>query len=302
MSNLGAKCRSSDLNRHTAVIGIGPFVVRLQTRIRAVSGCIALFYEDQLLAQDTPFCDFHIRLDRPKGLRGVWRPQARFLLDEASPFKPLPLSQAYPLFEWGLNWCIAQHAHHFLMIHAAVLERNGRALVMPGEPGSGKSTLAAALTLCGWRLLSDEFALLSLAEGMLIPLPRPVSLKNDSIDLIRRRFPDAVLGPETRDTSKGTVAHLKQPADAVTRAAEGALPGFIVFPQYISGEATTLSPLSKGQALLKVAEAAFNYSVLGGRGFEAAADLVERSESFAMNHGDLEHTLELLNALNSSPR
>ena len=81
------------------------------------------------------------------------------------------------MLEAGLNWCIGNLAHQYLVIHSATLERGGRALLMPAPPGSGKSTLCAALITRGWRLLSDEFALVDPATGLLVPVPRPVALK-----------------------------------------------------------------------------------------------------------------------------
>jgi ABC-type thiamine transport system ATPase subunit len=84
-----------------------------------------------------------------------------------------------------LNWCVAGHAHHYLMLHAAVLEKNGRAVVLPGDPGAGKSTLTAALMLDGWRLLSDEITLINRRRWTArTGLARPVSLKNASINII----------------------------------------------------------------------------------------------------------------------
>ena len=80
---------------------------------------------------------------------------------------------------------------------------------MPGDPGAGKSTLTAALMLSGWRLLSDEIALVDRDDGLLRRLARPVSLKNASIDIIREHDTRAVFGDMAHDTHKGTVAHLE---------------------------------------------------------------------------------------------
>ncbi|WP_019583343.1 HprK-related kinase A [Thioalkalivibrio sp. ALE16] len=277
---------------------VGPFVVRLRSRLDRVERALALFYDRQLLPpEQAAFADFHITLARASGLHWLWRPQARFFLDGRSPFRPLPLAHAYPLFEWGLNWCIAQHAHDFLMIHAAVLERNGRALVMPGEPGAGKSTLTAALTLSGWRLLSDEFALLSLTDGQLVALPRPVSLKNAAIDLIRERYPQAVIGPASHDTSKGTVAHLRPPDASIQRMGDPARPAWLVFPRFAAGGRDHLAPLDRAVALQRLVGSSFNYSVVGAAGFEAAADLIEQSACLELEYADLDATLGLLNDL-----
>jgi len=216
-------------------IRIGPFLVRLQSSLPTFRNWVSFHYDQQLTDSPVGFPDFHILVYSPVSHRRWFRPQVRVSLDGMIPFKPLPRTHAYALFEWGLNQAIVQHAHHFLMLHAAVVEKRGRAIIMPGQPGSGKSTLCAALISEGWRLLSDEFALLSPEDGLLTPLPRPVSIKNAAIDLIRKRMPDAVIGPIATDTAKGTVAHLKAPLDSVRRANERATPAWLVFPEYDSG-------------------------------------------------------------------
>ena len=168
---------------------IGPFWANLVSPLSQVSAGLSLLYADYPAGHADGVPDFHIEL-RPPGLLRTWlRPQTNFYLDGHSPFKPLPKDQAFAMFEWGLNWCVANYAHQYLNIHAAVVERDGMALILPGEPGSGKSTLCAALISQGWRLLSDEMTLVNVGNGRITPIPRPVALKNQSIDIIQSLSP-----------------------------------------------------------------------------------------------------------------
>jgi hypothetical protein len=285
------------------VVHVGPFSVSLCAHPESVVRWVRTHYGDGVAAIGADFADFHVRIASPRSHRRWFRKQVRFYLDGQSLFKPLPYDQAFALFEWGLNYCIAQFAHHYLMLHAAVVEKHGRAIVMPGTPGSGKSTLCAGLLSEGYRLLSDEFALVSPEDILLTPLPRPVNLKNAAIDLIRRRMPDALIGPMAPDTNKGTVAHLKAPEDSVRRSAERAAPAWIVFPSYdAEAEATALEPLSKGRSLMALAESSFNYSILGAEGFRTAADLVDRCECYTLTYSDLDEALAALNGLTAPSR
>jgi HprK-related kinase A len=166
-----------------------------------------------------------------------------------------------------------------------VLERCGRALLLPAPPGSGKSTLCAALVARGWRLLSDELALIELDGRRVVPMPRPISLKNRSIDTIARFWPDAAIGDVVPDTLKGAVAHVRPPADSVRRAGECALPGWVVLPRFQQGATMTLATLAKCDAFMQLVDSAFNYSVHGRAGFEALAALVDRSDCYTFTYG-----------------
>lgn len=277
----------------------GDFAVQLRTRLDPVIEGIGLLYADFPLHDGGQHVDFHIELDRPRTLRRWLRPQVRFLLDGQVPFRPLPLEQSFPMFEWGLNWCVSAHANSFLMIHAAVVERGGVAAILPAPPGSGKSTLCAALVQHGWRLLSDELALVRRDDGAIVPMARPVSLKNGSIDLLRQFAPGAVLSTPVSDTVKGTVAHLKPPADSVARGALACRPGWIVFPRYVAGACATMVPLPRAHAFMQVADNAFNYSMLGARGFDALADLVDASACFEFSYSALDDAVAAFGALHA---
>lgn len=269
-------------------LATGSFVTCVTSRIERVAEGIGLLYADYPLSEDERFADFYVNFRRPAGLRRWVRPQVRFDYDGMSPFQPLPLDQAFSMFEWSLNWCVSSRVHGCMVIHAAVVEKDGVAAILPAPPGSGKSTLCAALVSRGWRLLSDELTLVRLDDGRLEPLPRPISLKNGSIDLIRNYAPGAVFTPPVHDTAKGTIAHMKPPADSVRRAAEGARPALVVFPKYVAGAAPQLVPVPRARALLRVAENSFNYSLLGAAGFAACARLVESARTFDFSYSALD--------------
>lgn len=286
--------------RHRLATGLelrtGPFRFLIRSRREDVARGLARLYPDFPLPVPG-FRDFHIRVDAVSGARRWYRPQCNFWHDGQAPFKPLPIDHAFPLLEWGMNWCIAGHAQHYLMLHAAVLEKNGRAVILPGDPGAGKSTLTAALALSGWRLLSDELTLIDRDDGLIVPLARPVSLKNRSIDVIREAFPDAVIGDSALDTHKGTVAHLKPPRDSVARMDEKARAAHIVFPRWRADASTTLSHHSKADAFIHAATHGFNYSLLGRLGFQLNAALIDACDCWDFEYSRLDEALTTFEGL-----
>ena len=290
-----------ELARRLAGAGLrlrtGPLVTEIRSRLTKVAEGIALHYSDYPIEASEDFADFHVRLAPPGSLRRWLRPQVTFQFDGAPPFLPLPADQAFPIMEWGLNWCVSSHCHQYLVIHAAVVERSGCALLLPAPPGSGKSTLCAGLVSRGWRLLSDELALIDPLTANITPLPRPISLKNASIEVIRAFSPDAVLGPTVRDTLKGSVAHVKAPADSVRRAAEPARPRWIVLPRYQAGVPARLERLRKGRAFMQLADSSFNYNLHGRNGFEALARVIDASDCYEFAYGDLEEAVGLFDRL-----
>ena len=216
IGSLGRRKTELALTHTGLTIALGPLRARIRTRHRAICEPLHTLYAD-FPAEISPsaFAHFHIEVGRRSAPLRWFRPQARFVSEGYEPFKPLPAAQALPLVEWGLNWAIATQAPQFLIIHAAVVALDDRALILPGSPGAGKSTLCAALVASGWRLLSDEFALIDPASLRVHPIPRPISLKNASIDIIRSRWADAWHSEPARDTSKGTVALFRPPAASV---------------------------------------------------------------------------------------
>ena len=275
----------------------GPFTTHVRTTIPALLDEITGLYEGHPITLRAKFADFHVAVERPFGLHRWYRPQVKFAVDGVMPFRPLPADQAMPLFEWGLNWCVANHATELLVIHAAAIEKAGRAVIMPGKPGAGKSTLTAGLVHRGWRLLSDELTLVSLDDGNVTGLARPISLKNESIDLIRGFIPGAKMSRVAHDTAKGSVAILKAPAESIARVAESARPTWIIFPKYLNGLPAVLERKSKAATLIEVAKSSFNYSIHGSRAFTVLSDIVDACACYIFSYADLNEAVEIFDFL-----
>ena len=285
------------LKSNGLILKIGPFSFRIISPIHAVSEGLATLYTDYPVLEDEEFADFTVTIAEGSGIRRWTRCQAIFKFDGNEPFIPLPQDHAFPLLEWSMNWCIAMYAHQYLLLHSAVIEKNGFAAIMPAPPGSGKSTLCAGLTHRGWRLLSDELALISLQDASITPLGRPISLKNQSIDVIRGYVPGAVFSKVVHETSKGSVSLLKVPSEHIARIQDTARPRWVIFPKYVAGAQAQMTPRSKANSMLELGRNSFNYMVLGLKGFETLSQVVDASACFDFRYSQLDDAVAAFDAL-----
>ncbi|MFP4161867.1 MAG: HprK-related kinase A [Ectothiorhodospira sp.] len=281
------------------VIGAGTLSFRLRSALGFVAdGVHHLYGHHPLLSRG--FADFSVEVGPPRSLRRWFARQACFSHDGASTFLPLPRDQALPLLEWGLNWCVYAHVQDRLVLHAAVVEKDGRALIIPAPPGSGKSTLVAGLSCAGWRLLSDELALLTLTGQEVEGLCRPVSLKNASIGILRGIAGAEPFSPTVTDTLKGDVALMRPPRASVEQAGRPARPFAIVFPSFRAGSSPSMTALGPAMAFGGLLESAFNVSALREEGFSVLGDLVERCRCFRIEYGSLADGMALVQDLHGT--
>ena len=273
-------------------LGIASFNV--ESKIKAVSDNFYRLYQDHKLVDKNKAVDFHVKVKSSSSLRKWVYPQIEFICDQHSPFLPLPKSQAYPVLEWGMNWCIASHCHNFMLLHAAVLAKGDKAIVFPAPPGSGKSTLTGFLAHSGWRLLSDEMAVIDTSDNRVYPFIRPICLKNNAIDLIQEWFPQTVISDIARDTTKGDVAHVKPPVDSLENMYAPAEIKAVVFPRYSTQTELDIYQLDKCEAFLSLAENGFNHNVLARSAFLSLTAIVEAANNYEMHYSNKEEMLAFL--------
>ncbi|MGF1728587.1 HprK-related kinase A [Photobacterium kasasachensis] len=266
----------------------GPFIVEIKTSIPSVQRYLHSHYQDALLdVTESHFIDFHIAI-MPGAFGRRWiKPQVRFYFNGGEPFRPLPLNQAPAMLEWGMNWLIANHAHQYLIIHAATLEKNGKGIIISAPSGAGKSTLCAFLVSQGWRLLSDELALICPETKQLYGLARPINLKNAAIDLARAFFPASSFSEEIADTSKGKVCLVKPPSSSVVNAHITAPISLIVFVKYSANERCYVEKVEKCEALMELIGNSFNFGLLNQTGFACARQVIQGADALYIEYSQL---------------
>lgn len=289
---LGARLRTEGL-----ALDFGAARARLLTDVPALCASLRRVYAHFPVERAGGFFDVTARLRRARGVRRFVRPQVEFVVDGLAPFEPFPAANDLPLLEWGLNWCLAERCNTYLLLHAGVVERGGVGMILPALPGSGKSTLTAALAVSGFRLLSDEFGVVRLDDGLCVPMLRPIALKNESIGVIGELRPDAARGPIFSGTRKGDVAHLGPDVESVEKRHLPAAIRLVVFPRFEAGAQTGLEPIARARAFAKLAVNSFNYELLGPAGFEAVGRLIARCDCYRLTYGNLAEAISAIGEL-----
>ena len=150
--------------------------------------------------------------------------------------------------------------------------------------------------------MSDELTLISPGSVSITPLARPVSLKNQSLAVIRAFAPGAEFSAVTHGTMKGAVAHMKVPKSHLDRIVECATAGWVVFPKYVAGAPARLTPRSRASSMLELGRNAFNYTLLGRAAFDTLADVIDASDCHDFEYGSLNDAVAVFDALSEARR
>lgn len=281
--------------RYQLSLTIGPAIFRIGSAWRQPLEQLARLYACYPQPQHD-VADFTVRLE-PAGLFRRWMRPSIFITGDHGLADAAPMSLMHGLLaaEMGMNLQMALGWRRHLLLHASSVEKDGRALVMTGESGSGKSTLAAQLGERGWRLMGDEFALLDLVTGELLPFPRLVSLKNGAIEVIAGEAPGERLGPLLEGTAKGNIRHLIPRSDAVARMGESAMPALLLFPRF--GHAADVRPVGQGEVFMRLTQASTNYVALGELGFGALSRFVQQVPARAIDFASGDQAIDMVERL-----
>ncbi|HEX7820044.1 MAG TPA: HprK-related kinase A [Sphingobium sp.] len=281
--------------KYHLTLRVGPAMFRIGSAWASPVAALKQLYRDYPQGADN-VADFTVRLQPVKPWRQWLRPSI-FIAGDHMLADAAPMALAHGLLaaEMGMNLQMALGWRRHLLLHAATVEKDGRAIILSGESGSGKSTLAALLGERGWRLMGDEFALVDLLDGTLAPFPRLVSLKNEAVGAVRSLVGEGRLGPLMAGTAKGDIRHLIPRTEAVAAMDVPAKPVLILFPRF--GAEGAARPMDRAETFVRLTQASTNYVALGEVGFRALTGLVGHVPAVAIDYASGEEGIAMVETL-----
>ena len=130
-----APLRAEDLQAaRAAVIASGPVLMRLRSDDRVLWQDMARLYADYpgtVDAAEAMIADFTVQFSRVRRPPLLGTPRLAFRVNGGPVLSMQKAALGFALFEWGANWCLSTYAQAHLSVHAAVVERHGRALLLP---------------------------------------------------------------------------------------------------------------------------------------------------------------------------
>lgn len=285
----------SALRRGTFTLQLGPFSHMISGSSPALLDFLQDTYRDYSVEM-TPgdVTEVLLNLRAPNLLRRFVRPQITPDPGFDVPAVPLPRHMAPLAYEMGMNLSVALKCCRFVNIHAGVVADEQGAIVMSAASGGGKSTLTAALMQQDYRLFSDEFALIGLDNAEVHAYPRPISLKQETIPIVRELAGADWISKPLKDTPKGDIAYYRARPDDLGKAHVPAPVKLILFPKFEKDAKPFARKLNPAEAVIRLVPASTNYSLLGERAYSALVKLVQNARAFELTYASTQQSLDLV--------
>lgn len=199
-------------------------------------------------------------------------------------------SRRLSILLWHVNQQVIRRTSPYnVLLHAAAAERDGVCVVLPAEMESGKTTTVAGLLLAGYRYLTDEAVAIDPESLLVSPFPKALSVDRGSWPVL----------PELQPAYTPVFTQWQVPprGKGLRGTAQPHRPRLLVTPRYVEGAPTALERLSRGDAVLLVAQSTFEFAVRARRNLTVAARVAESCDAYRLTIGDLPTAVVLIDEL-----
>ena len=204
------------------------------------------------------------------------------------------LNYVLEFLESDLLSLLIQGLPNHLLVHAGMVQIDGRTILLPAKAGSGKSTLVAALIRAGFSLGTDEMAVLGVADSKLYPFPKALNLKSPSLEVLGPLGGTMNLIVPDAPADGDRVHHVEVRPERILSPARGYRVDHIVFPRFGVGETDRIEPVARAAAIGEIAQLSFNHYRLLDRALDCLETLVRTADCYRLTFSDLEAAIGLV--------
>ena len=168
-------------------------------------------------------------------------------------------------------------------VHAAMVARDGRGVLLPGQNGAGKSSTTFACLAAGLRFLGDDAIAVELGDAP--PIGNTVhAVAKLSVDGLAR-FPELAAVSERHDDPDAEERAIRL-AGGSPLVARSASVSAIAFPRLVDSELSAVHPLAPVRAATELFGASLSLEPWRvGEAFGALSDLAAQAPAFTLEVG-----------------
>ncbi len=196
---------------------------------------------------------------------------------------------AFARLVWEANRQAIEHTLDRVLLHAAAAAVDGRGVVITGPMGAGKSTLVAALVRDGNAYLTDEVVAIEPGTWIVDPYPKPIALGGFGLTVPPELEPLRPALPPAMERYVGD-RWLVAPRAVAPRTKITA----VIVPRYEPGVPASIERLRPADALVALAEHAFNLAADGQRTLDTLAGIAESAACFRLVSSDPDTAAHLI--------
>jgi len=181
---------------------------------------------------------------------------------------------------------------HALAIHAGLVSRGERTILLPGSSGSGKSSVTTWLVSHGWRYHTDELVAIDLVTRAVKAFTRPLNIKTRGVPAVREIFDlDSV-----EDQCQISAGVTMIPHRLVNSDFSANVPHIthVIFPKYIAESEPELIELSGAEAGLEMMRSNVIARNLPNHGFSQITALVRDIPAYRLHYQHFDNLPDLI--------